>query len=115
VKNADKVRLVGRFFVLRLLASASVVSTTTMLRLGVREADLLRRRTPGLARLAVRGLGGAGRDQWVFRDELVGLARDAAETSWRELRRGVDDLDLLTRTDGYEADGSRPRPYRVKP
>jgi hypothetical protein len=34
-----------------------------------------------------------------FRDEVIGLARDASELVWRELRRGVDDLDTLTRAD----------------
>ena len=50
-----------------------------------------------------------------FRDELVALARDSAEASWRELRRGVDDLDAFTRPDERESERPARRPYRVKP
>jgi hypothetical protein len=48
-----------------------------------------------------------------FRDDMRALARESAERWWRALRRGVDDLDALTRTRGET--GARPhRPYRVK-
>jgi hypothetical protein len=74
-------------------------------------------RTPVLLRLAVRAsLGGAeaGKAQAAFRDDLIALARDWAEVSWRELRRGIDDLDKFTRPE--EEPVVRPhRPYRVKP
>jgi hypothetical protein len=51
--------------------------------------------------------------QAAFRDDLIALARDSAELSWRELRRGVDELDAFTRP--HEEPGGRPqRPYRVK-
>jgi hypothetical protein len=70
--------------------------------------------------LAVRASAPRNRSataQAAFRDELVALARDSAEASWRELRRGVDDLDAFTRPDEPEPDQARParRPYRVKP
>jgi hypothetical protein len=70
-----------------------------------------------MARLALEasaGRGDGGKAQWAFRDELIGLARDSAEASWRELRRGVDDLDASTRPDDQAAQPRRYRPYRVK-
>jgi hypothetical protein len=78
--------------------------------------ELLVERMPPLVRLAVTASLG-GRDtraaQAAFRDDLIALARDSAELSWRELRRGVDDLDAFTRP--REEPGARPqRPYRVK-
>jgi hypothetical protein len=49
-----------------------------------------------------------------LRDELVALARESAELSWREMRRGVDALDGYTRPiDPPRSDEPR-RPYRVK-
>jgi hypothetical protein len=42
-----------------------------------------------------------------FRDEIIGLLRETAEISWREWRRGVDELDQLTRS------GSRVTPRRL--
>ena len=49
-----------------------------------------------------------------LRDELVALARESAELSWREMRRGVDALDASTRpVDGPRSDTPH-RPYRVK-
>jgi hypothetical protein len=74
-------------------------------------------RTPRLVRRGVTAsVGGAdaGAAQAAFRDELIALARDSTEAMWRELRRGVDDLDAFTRPD--DQPGARPsRPYRVKP
>jgi hypothetical protein len=53
-------------------------------------------------------------EQGVFRDELIALARETAEVSWRELRRGLEEFDLRTRP--VEAPAPRPyRPVRVKP
>jgi hypothetical protein len=84
---------------------------------GVTCLELLARRTPPLVTLAVRGSVGGPRtaaSQAAFRDEVIALARDSAERSWRELRRGVDDLDALTRPPAA-GDGGPRRPYRVKP
>jgi hypothetical protein len=105
----------SRTLVPRMLASSSLVSATTSVRVGARSAELLARRTPGLIRLAAAataGGDGAGRAQAVFRDELIGLYRDAAELSWREVRRAMDDLDRLTH--GGDR-GPSQRRHRVKP
>jgi hypothetical protein len=100
-----------------MLAAGSVVSSATAFRVGASQLALLAERTPVLVRLAVAAsLGGAeaGSAQARFRDDLIALARDSAEASWRELRRGVDDLDAFSRPDDEGA--TRPgRPYRVKP
>jgi hypothetical protein len=92
------------------------VSSATAFRVGVSSLELLVERTPPLVRLAVTAsLGGREmrKAQAAFRDDLIALARDSAELSWRELRRGVDDLDAFTRPD--KEPGARPqRPYRVK-
>lgn len=66
-----------------------------------------------LAATASAGGGEAARAQTAFRDELLGLLSEAAEQSWRELRRGVDELDRMTRP--AEDGNGRARPYRVKP
>ncbi len=100
-----------------MLAAGSLVGAATAARITARGAGLLASRSPDLLRMAATaaaGGGGAPTAQAAFRDELIGLTRDAAELSWRELRRGVDELDWLTRGD---ANGNRPRrrPYRVKP
>ena len=107
----------GRLLIPRLLTTSSVVGAATTFRVAAGCLELLAERTPPLMGLAVRAsLGGpdTARAQATFRDELVGLARESAELSWRELRRGVDQLDASTRPD--EPPGARPRrrPYRVK-
>lgn len=89
----------------------------TALRIGAASAELVARRTPPLVALALRaslGGPGAGLAESAFRDELLTLARDSAEASWRQMRRGLDELDAATRPD--EPPAPRPtRPYRVKP
>jgi hypothetical protein len=50
-----------------------------------------------------------------FRDELIVLVRESAEVSWREMRRGVDDLDAFTRPGGLDGRALPSRPYRAKP
>jgi hypothetical protein len=82
-------------------------------------ALLLRRRSGPLVGLAVRAsFGPAGPEtqaaEATLRDEVVALARESAELSWRELRRGVDALDTSTRPIDRPRDGEARRPYRVK-
>jgi hypothetical protein len=80
---------------------------------------MLARRGPSLVWLGLKASPFApdtAQAQATFRDEAIGLARDASELVWRELRRGVDDLDSLTRTDKWRQPGRLPRRYnRVKP
>jgi hypothetical protein len=93
------------------------VTAATAVRVSATCLELLARRTPPLVVLALRGSVGGPRtaaSQAAFRDEVVALARDSAERSWRELRRGVDDLDALTRPQAT-GHGRPRRPYRVKP
>jgi hypothetical protein len=108
---------VSRFTVPRMLAVGSVVTSATAVRVGVSWLGLAVERTPPLTRLALMAaIGGsrAGTAEATFRDDLLALARDSAEASWREVRRGVEDLDRLTRSDEAQP-GNRPhRPYRVK-
>jgi hypothetical protein len=93
------------------------MTSATAFRIAVSCGGLLLERTPPLTRLALAvAVGGqdAGRAEATFRDDLLALARDSAEASWREVRRGIDDLDRLTRT-GAPVPGEAPhRPYRVK-
>ncbi|MGZ4166756.1 MAG: hypothetical protein ACXVR1_14875 [Solirubrobacteraceae bacterium] len=67
--------------------------------------------------LAVQASFGAGSRaaEATLRDEIVALARESAELSWREMRRGVDALDASTRPVDTPRSGSPRRPYRVKP
>jgi hypothetical protein len=98
-----------------MLATSSVVNAATAF---VSWLELLVERTPPLVRLAViasAAPAGADKAQATFRDELLTLVRDPAEASWRELRRGVDDLDALTRPDGKDAERPPNRPYKAKP
>jgi hypothetical protein len=93
------------------------MSSATAFRIAIGCGGLLLERTPPLTRLALTiALGGqdAGRAEAMFRDDLLALVRDSAEASWREVRRGIDDLDRITR-DGATVPGDAPyRPYRVK-
>jgi hypothetical protein len=100
-----------------MLTTGSLVSTATAARVAIGCAELWAKRTPPLMNLALSaslGNGGAERQaQAAFRDEMIGLARESAELSWREMRRGVDELDTATRP--RSAPGDRPfRPHRVK-
>jgi hypothetical protein len=97
----------------RILATGSAVGTMTSLRIGTRCASLLARRTPALTSLGLQSTAGDAEAQARFRDELLALARDSAETSWRQMRRGLDQLDAMTRT--AEQLPRPSRPYRVKP
>ena len=100
-----------------MLAAGSLVSSTTAFRVGVSQLALVLERTPLLVKLAVRasvGGPGAGEAQAEFRDDLIALARDSAEASWRELRRGIDDFDAFSRP-SEEWAAEPHRPYRVKP
>jgi hypothetical protein len=99
-----------------MLAAGSLASSTTAFRVGVGQLSLLLERTPPLVRLAVRAsVGGAeaSRAEAEFRDDLLALARESAEMSWRELRRGLDDLDAFSRP-GEEPSAEPHRPYRAK-
>jgi hypothetical protein len=101
-----------------MLATGSLVTSATAFRVGASWLELVVERTPPLVTLAVRasvGGAGAGNAQAAFRDDLLALARDSAEASWRELRRGVDDLDAFTRPDEEHDERPPRRPYRVKP
>jgi hypothetical protein len=100
-----------------MLATGSLVSVATAFRVGTNCVGLFARRLPPLVRLGLEGSAGrgAGIAEAAFRDELIALARDSAEVSWREMRRGVDDLDALTRTGGQGVLAAPRRPYRAKP
>ena len=107
----------SRLAIPRLLTTGTVVGAVTTFRVAASCAELVVGRMPPLVNLAVRAsLGGPGteRAQATFRDELIGLAQASAEISWRELRRGVDQLDAATRSDEAPAAGPPRRPYRVK-
>lgn len=98
-----------------MFATGAVVSASTAIRVGRGWIGLFARRTPVLVRLTAEAIadGGDGRPEAALRDELIGLFREGAETSWRELRRGVDDLDALTR--GRDQAPTAVRRYQVKP
>jgi hypothetical protein len=108
----------SRLTVPRMLVVGSVVTSATSFRVAAGYGELLLERTPPLARLALTAAFGgpdAGRAEATFRDDLLALARDSAEASWREVRRGIDDFDRLTRGDETMRGEAPHRPYRVKP
>ena len=98
-----------------MLATGSLVTSATAFRVGASCLEVLARRTPPLLRLAAGACLGpeTGKAEAAFRDDLIGLARDAAEASYREVRRGIEELDAFTRPDG-ESPARPRRPYRVK-
>ncbi len=104
----------SRLSVPRILATGSLLSAATSLRAGAGVSALVVARAPRLFALALRASAGenAGRRQAEFRDELLGLARETAELSWREMRRGIEALDRSTRNGDA---GGAARPHRVKP
>ena len=109
-------RAVGSADVSRMLAAGSLVISATAIRVGICWIGLSATRTPSLVRLAVRAsLGGreAGRARAEFRDDFLALARNGAEVSWLEMRRGLDELEELTRPNGHEQPLYRRR-HRVK-
>ncbi|HEY2320163.1 MAG TPA: hypothetical protein VGH67_17780 [Solirubrobacteraceae bacterium] len=93
-----------------------MVGAATAVRVGAGCARLLRRRSRPLMGLAVQASFGSdsGTAEATLRDEVVALARESAELSWREMRRGVDDLDAFTRPVDGPRSASPDRPYRVK-
>jgi hypothetical protein len=107
---------VSQLRVPRLLAIGTVVALSTAVRTGAASVALSMGRVRPLVQLAVAA-SGRGPDADVasatLRDELLGLMRDATEAHWRELRRGIDEFDGLTRPDGAESSGPRRR-HRVK-
>jgi hypothetical protein len=106
----------SRTLIPRLITTSSVVGATTALRVGAGCAQLLRHRSGPLVSLAVQASFGSDTQaaEATLRDELVALARESAELSWRELRRGVDALDSYTRPIDPPRSEQPRRPYRVK-
>ena len=101
-----------------MLATGSFVSAATAIRVGTNCLGLIAQRLPPLFRLALASAatrGEIGVAEAAFRDELIALARDSAEVSWREMRRGVDELDAFTRTGEPDGRARASRPYRAKP
>ena len=101
----------------RMLATSSMVGAATAFRMGLGYYELMAERWPYLMGLATEASSDpprGGRAEAEFRDELLALAHESSELYWRELRRGVDDLDAFTRP---EEPPRRPprRPYRTKP
>src|SRR4051794_4647740 len=106
----------SRTLIPRLITTSSVVGATTAFRVGAGCALLLRRRSGPLVSLAVKASFGSNTQaaEATLRDELVALARESAELSWRELRRGVDALDGYTRPIDRARSDPPHRLYRVK-
>jgi hypothetical protein len=93
------------------------MASATAIRVSMSCLGLLAERGPPLVRLGLTASAGveAGKAQAEFRDELLALIRDAAEATWREARKGIDDLDAYTRPGGNNAPRALRRPQRVKP
>jgi hypothetical protein len=108
-----------RLLVPRMLATGWLVGATTAFRVGSGSVEMLARRGPALVWLGVKASPFAPNTtqaEATFRDEMIGLARETSELVWRECRRGVDDLDALTRTERRQrhSTGRRRRYNRVK-
>lgn len=93
------------------------MSAATIIRAGVGCAELWSERAPSLVKLVAetrQGKTSASKAHGQFRDELLAMARDSSEVAFREMRRGLADLDAFTRPDG-EQTGGPSRPYKAKP
>jgi hypothetical protein len=102
----------------RMLATSSMVGAATAFRMGLGYYELMAERWPYLMGLAAETSAGppvGGRAEAEFRDELLALAHDSSELYWRELRRGVDDLDAFTRPYEEHPRRGQRRPYRTHP
>ena len=100
-----------------MLAVGSVVTSATAFRVGVSWLELCVERAPPLARLAVTAaLGGpeGGTAEATLRDDLIDVGNQAADRSYLEMRRGVDDFNRFTRRDEEQQAVRTHRPYRVK-
>jgi hypothetical protein len=99
-----------------MLTAGSFVSSATAVRVARGWMNLWAEQAPPLAGLAVAASVGRREQpgaEAAFRDKVIGMAREATEISWREMRRGIDELDALTRP--RPGAGDRPnRPHRVK-
>ena len=111
-----RLRPLSRTLIPRLITTSSVVGATTAFRVGAGCAELVRRRSGSMVGLAVQASFGSDTRtaEATLRDELVALARESAELSWREMRRGVDALDSYTRPIDQPRSDQPRRPYRVK-
>jgi hypothetical protein len=90
-----------------------VSTASTGVRIGIGWFGLWSRRIPPLVPLALRTVGAADRHaEGILRDEVIAVFRNSAEICWREMRRGVDDIENATRRG--EEFGVPRRPYRVK-
>jgi hypothetical protein len=93
-----------------------VAGAATAVRVGAGCARLVGRHSGPLLNLAVQASLDRtnGTAEATLRDELVALARESAELSWREMRRGIDALDASTRPLDEPRSPAPQRPYRVK-
>jgi len=89
-----------------------VSTASTGVRIGIGWFALWSRRVPPLVPLALRTVGADAHAEGILRDEVIAVFRDSAEICWREMRRGVDDIDNATRD--RDEFGVPRRPYRVK-
>jgi hypothetical protein len=99
-----------------MLTAGSLLSSATAVRVALGCFELWAKRTPPLVGRAVNAsLGGAdtAKAQAEFRDEVIALARESADLSSREVRRGLAEFDAFTRP--RQQPGTAPhRPYRAK-
>jgi hypothetical protein len=101
----------------RMLATSSMVGAATAFRMGMGYYELMAERWPYLMSLATEASADpprGGRAEAEFRDELLTLAHETSELYWRELRRGVDDLDAFTGPYEEHPRRAHRRPYRNK-
>ena len=99
-----------------LAAKTAMVLAATAYRAGMRTMQLGYEHAASVGQLAADvASGGDDTDEAMakLRDEILGAAREVTEAVWQEARRGLDDLDLMTRDDEPGDEGSRP--WRVKP
>jgi hypothetical protein len=107
----------GELEVPRMLAVGSAMIAATAFRIGLSWLELTADHGPSLLKHGIEATAGGDREtaQVTFRDELVMLAKQAADAYACEVERGARDVARYTRPRDERAGEGPARPQRVKP
>jgi hypothetical protein len=103
----------------RTMMAGSTVGAQTALRMAAGWLALLADQGPSLIRTGLEASSDADADRaeradMRFGEDVLAFARESAEVSWRELRRGLDALDGAIRAEPHGSASAAVRRHRVK-
>lgn len=105
----------GAQYTTELAAKAALVAGATGLRMSMRWIEIASEHGASLMKLASEAAADSDEGEHArsaFREELLTVAREVAEATSQETRRGVDDLDMMSRDDATTEDATRPWKYK---